>query len=356
MSLDLFVPGRLCLFGEHSDWAAGYRGANAEIPEGRTIITGTNQGLHARVAPHPDRLIVTSVLTDGAVVGPREVAMELDALRAEAEAGGFHSYTAGVALRMLSEYSVRGLVVENYRTDLPIRKGLSSSAAACVLTARAFNRLYDLKLTVQDEMECAYLGEIATPSRCGRMDQACAFGAGPILMGHDREHVTVERLRVDRPIHLVVVDLHAEKDTVEILRALHRCYPFATDATGRGVQRFLGPLNAGLVTRAVEALTAGDARRLGVLMSDAQRLFDAYCGPACPEQLTSPMLHRVLAYPALQPHIWGGKGVGSQGDGAAQLIARSETDRSEVLRLLETDLGLSGLVVDLRPTPLVSRH
>ena len=59
---------------------------------------------------------------------------------------------------MLSEYSVRGLVVENYRTDLPIRKGLSSSAAACVLTARAFNRLYDLKLTVQDEMECAYLG------------------------------------------------------------------------------------------------------------------------------------------------------------------------------------------------------
>ena len=27
----LFVPGRICLFGEHSDWAGGYRRINADI-------------------------------------------------------------------------------------------------------------------------------------------------------------------------------------------------------------------------------------------------------------------------------------------------------------------------------------
>ncbi len=36
--------------------------------------------------------------------------------------------------------------------------------------ARAFNHVYDLKLTVRGEMEFAYLGEIATPSKCGEED------------------------------------------------------------------------------------------------------------------------------------------------------------------------------------------
>jgi len=27
----LFVPGRICLFGEHSNWAGGYRRINADI-------------------------------------------------------------------------------------------------------------------------------------------------------------------------------------------------------------------------------------------------------------------------------------------------------------------------------------
>ena len=350
MPLDLFVPGRVCLFGEHSDWAAGYRKANAEIPEGRTIITGTNQGLYARVEPHPDRLIVTSALTDGTVVGPHEIPMDLEALRAEAEAGGFHSYTAGVAFRMLSQHRVGGLVVENYRTDLPVGKGLSSSAAVCVLTARAFNRLYDLRMTVRDEMECAYHGEIATPSRCGRMDQGCAFGAGPILMVHDGDDLTIDELRVGKPIHMAVVDLQAEKDTVEILTRLNRCYPVPRDAMERGVHQCLGPLNRDIVARAVEALAAGDARGLGLLMTEAQRIFDEHCGPVCPDQLTSPMLHHVLAHPPLQAHIWGGKGVGSQGDGTVQLIARSGTDRAEVMRMLGTDFGLTGLSLDLTPT------
>ena len=43
----LFVPGRVCLFGEHSDWAGGFRRFNDEIQPGCTLVVGTNQGLHA---------------------------------------------------------------------------------------------------------------------------------------------------------------------------------------------------------------------------------------------------------------------------------------------------------------------
>ena len=56
--------------------------------------------------------------------------------------------------------------------DLPIKSGLSSSAAICVLVARAFNEMYELQLNTMGEMNIAFYGEQRTPSRCGRLDQA----------------------------------------------------------------------------------------------------------------------------------------------------------------------------------------
>jgi hypothetical protein len=83
--------------------------------------------------------------------------------------------------------------------------------------------------------------------------------------------------------------------------------------------------------------------QLGKLLTEAQAFFDRYAAPACPEELTSPVLHRVLSYKAFEPHIWGGKGVGSQGDGTAQFICRSEADQKAVIQILERDLGMLGL-------------
>ncbi len=54
-SYDLFVPGRVCLFGEHSDWAGGHRRVNSAILPGQVIIAGTNQGAYARVKAVPGR-------------------------------------------------------------------------------------------------------------------------------------------------------------------------------------------------------------------------------------------------------------------------------------------------------------
>src|SRR5690606_41508023 len=65
---------------------------------------------------------------------------------------------------------------------------------------------------------------------------------------------------------------------------------------------------------------------------EAQENFDRYATPACPEELTAPVLHRTLSYEPLKRHILGGKGVGSQGDGTAQFITRSRTDQQAVMR------------------------
>ena len=45
--MKLFVPGRLCLFGEHTDWAGHYRTMNADIKPGAAIVTGIEQGIYA---------------------------------------------------------------------------------------------------------------------------------------------------------------------------------------------------------------------------------------------------------------------------------------------------------------------
>ncbi len=345
--MKIFVPGRICLFGEHSDWAGGYRRINADIEKGYTLLTGTNQGIYAEVEPHPTALVLSSTTPDGERHGPYEIPMEPKALLEEAQRGGFWSYIAGVAYQILTHYHVRGLVIDNYKTDLPVKKGLSSSAAICVLAARAFNRVYDLKMTVRGEMELAYQGEITTPSRCGRMDQGCAFGNRPILMTYDGDHLDVTELQVPSDMYFVIVDLRAQKDTMEILARLNRSYPFADNEVERGVQELLGPINKRVVHQAIEALQAGDAQRLGALMGEAQAFFDRYAAPACPEELTAPVLHRVLNYEPLKPHIWGGKGVGSQGDGTAQFIARSQADQQAVIEIIERDLEMPCLTLTL---------
>jgi len=338
-SFELFVPGRICIFGEHSDWAGGYRRTNSQIEKGHTLITGTNQGLFAIVKPHPSRFVFHTTLPDGGR-DSLSLPMRAEDLLVAAQKGGFFSYVAGVAYQIMTHYHVEGIEIDNYKTDLPLRKGLSSSAAVCVLVARAFNRLYQLRMTVRGEMDFAYRGEITTPSRCGRMDQGCAYGVKPILMTFDCDAIEVDELTVGADLYFVIADLSVGKDTVRILRDLNKAFPFAETGVHEEVQRYLGPVNRDIVQRAITAFKAGDARRIGALMSEAQNHFDAYLAPACPAELTAPVLHSVLKNPALQSLIYGGKGVGSQGDGSVQFIARDAGCQGELVEILNTKLHM----------------
>ncbi|MCC5638552.1 GHMP kinase [Nostoc sp. CHAB 5844] len=333
----IFVPGRLCLFGEHSDWAGEYRRINPEIEKGYTLIVGTNQGIYADVKPNSTELIIRTSLGDGKRYEPFRLPMESHTLKCVAKQGGFFSYAAGTAYQFLTHYGVEGLEVDNYLTDLPIQKGLSSSAAFCVLIARAFNRLYDLKMTIREEMEFAYQGERTTPSLCGRMDQACAYGNRPILMIFDGEQIDLKELKVSQDLFFVIVDLGGSKNTQEILRRLNECYPFATNSIQQNVQKYLGSISAKITQAAVEAIQLGDAQLLGTLMTKAQSEFDQHVVPACPSQLTANKLHLLLNHAPLKPYIFGGKGVGSQGDGTAQLLVKNQDSQTKAIEIIQRD-------------------
>lgn len=61
-SVELFVSGRLCLFGEHTDWAGEHKGRSDSIMEGRTIVVGTQEGLFATAWPLKEKVKLRSDL------------------------------------------------------------------------------------------------------------------------------------------------------------------------------------------------------------------------------------------------------------------------------------------------------
>src|SRR5574344_2294967 len=252
MATTLFVPGRLCLFGEHTDWAGKYRAMNAEIEPGLSIVTGIEQGIEAEV----EKSSIFEMYSDAPEI--KEVwqdfscRMSDNELKKVATSGSFFCYCAGVASYTLEWSKVGGVKSTIKKMTLPMKSGLSSSAAICVLVARAFNTVYGLNLNTMGEMNIAYVGELRTSSRCGRLDQACAFGVKPNLMTFDGDEIEVQSLNVKKTLHWVFADLCTAKDTIRILSDLNKPYPFAQNEKEQNLHRALGEWNHEIIERAVE--------------------------------------------------------------------------------------------------------
>lgn len=351
--IELFVPGRLCLIGEHSDWAGLHRVINSAIVPGQAIVTGIEQGIYAEVEKH-EKFIVQSDLE---MYHDASFSCEMDSekLKKEAGAGGFFSYVAGVASYVNECYNVGGLKITITRMDLPMKSGLSSSAAICVLVARAFNQMYRLKLNTMGEMNIAFIGEQRTPSRCGRLDQACAYGVRPVRMTFDGNEVSVKPLAFKSTLYWVVADLKAHKDTVQILSDLNKCFPFAQNEKERAVHEALGCDNQEYVERACEYLARGDNAALGNLMREFQQNFDEKVAPASYEQLKSPVLHSVFEDEQVKKLVYGCKGVGSQGDGTVQFLAKDEECQKKLIDYLNHERGMEAFSLTLRPQQAVTK-
>ena len=163
------------------------------------------------------------------------------------------------------------------------------------------------------------------------------------------------------------------QDTKKILADLNKAYPIAKNNTEEGVHMLLGPINEKIVNDALYILTNDAfytpnqpkfaapststkslhtephlvAQRLGALMRQSQHNFNALARPQCPSELTAPHLQRLLAYEPIQALIWGGKGIGSQGDGSAQLVCKGEAELAQVQQILERDLGVECMPLTL---------
>lgn len=351
--IKLFVPGRLCLFGEHTDWAGHYRTMNADILPGASIVTGIEQGIYAEVEKSSIFELYSDAPEISNVWNDFSCRMNETELKTVAKSGSFFCYCAGVASYMLEWYKVGGVRIRITKMTLPMKSGLSSSAAICVLVARAFNQLYKLNLNTLGEMNIAYLGELRTFSRCGRLDQACAFGVKPNLMTFDGDEIEVKTLNVKKTLYWVFADLCAEKDTIRILSDLNKSYPFATTEAEQNLHKALGEWNHEIVDRAIRYMAEGNVQALGQLMTEAEEQFDKYIAPMSPA-LWAPKLHEVLHDPNILPLVYGGKGVGSHGDGSVQFLARSAESQQKLIDYLNAQ-GMRAYALTLHPVHTVRK-
>ena len=343
-SIDLFVPGRLCIMGEHSDWAGKYRNVNNEIEKGYAIVTGIEEGIYAS-AKLSDRFIVKNQFNDNFF----ECDMNYNKLKKIAEKGEYWSYVAGVAACVKEQYNVSGIEITIKKVTIPEKKGLSSSAAICVLVARAFNQLYNLHLNIIGEMNLAYLGEITTPSRCGKLDQACAYGKKPILMIFDGDKIEVKNIKVKNDLYFVFADLMSKKDTIKILSDLNKSYPFKSNKIDENVHKGLGKNNKKIVEESIKYIENGDTESLGKMMIKAQENFDKNVSIASSE-LIAPVLHKVLNDEYIISLSYGRKGVGSQGDGTVQVLAKDQNSQQLIKKYFEKKLNMQAYNLTIEKT------
>ena len=104
--VELFVPGRLCIMGEHSDWAGRFRDINSDIEKGYAIVTGIEEGIYA-TATISDKLIVRNIVSKCEFVSE----MKYDTLKSIAEKGSYWSYIAGVAACIKEQFNIGGVEI-----------------------------------------------------------------------------------------------------------------------------------------------------------------------------------------------------------------------------------------------------
>lgn len=341
--INLFVPGRICLVGELSDWAIEYKNQNKDIIPGRSIATGIDKGIYATIKRY-------NCLKFHMGEYDFECEMEEDILEKEATSKSFYSYICGITLHMIRKYNVSGIFINIKYNTLPIKKGLSSSAAICVIIAKAFNEIYHLNLSDNELMQDAYYGEHLALSQCGRLDQIIVKGNTQLSkMVFYENCVSITPISVRNEINLVIADLKGNKDTRKILNALRSCYPFAKNKEQEAVHHMLGDENKVLVDRMYTAIESGDIEEIGKIFNESQALIDKAGIPIC-DEYKAPLLHEVINNSTIKKLSYGVRGIGSGGDGSVQIIARDRKSQLELVAYLNNELKMDAFKYDIKAT------
>ena len=369
--MEIFVPGRLCLLGEHTDWASGYRRheSNSCLSYGLCLVCATNEGLYARVTSlsTPTSQIIYKRLspTGDSVMDEMSWSWkDTDSLQTSATSGSFLAYVAGSILSFISYLQrehpdidltkLPGVEIINYKTTLPMKRGLSSSAAVCTMIVRSLALHLSIDLSLDEIMAISYEGERNTPSQCGMMDFCVAMGPNRVgLMIMNDSSCELKVISIAQPLYFVVANLNAGKDTVQILRDLNSAFPFPSTQQACLLHEYVS-CSQTLCWRATRAISVGNIAILASAMNDAQIAFDKSAMYICPEQLTSPKLHSVISFLLAQDSMELGalavKGVGSQGDGSVQVLCKDNASQQAILSVLQDKFSCDGFVLTLPPS------
>lgn len=342
----LSSPGRVCLYGEHMDWC-GYHVLAAAV-DMRTFLQGEKARNRAvQVFSYPPFTAYDSYdLDEIAVNSDSDLKYVAGVLKAFQKRRDLPYRLGGMKLRFLRATEVSLLPASEKNrslTDLPVKKGLSSSAAMCVAISAAIDiahrRGLDDQGRVKDYIskpealtfyaDMAYTGERKELNiNCGQMDQYASAYGRILHIDCTREPAIIHPLKPKVDLPLVIGDA-GPKDTQRVLAWLGERFEAREPAFIEGMNNII---------RIVEAAkdefekTKPDRYRIGELMNENQHYLSKYLKISgdCP---ISPSNLDKLLNASLEAGALGAKVSGSGGGGSMIALCQPE-DVSRVARAI----------------------
>lgn len=303
-------PGRICLLGEHCDWAGG-----------SSLTVPCSMGIEIRAEPAREGVLVRSEM-DGEFL---EAHFPLDAPIPT------HGPLRFVAAAM-AELKDAGISIHPAElwvaSDLPSGRGLSSSAAFSLGILDALARLSGHEIAALDLVEHAYNVEHRhLDIACGRLDPAACAAAQPLLLRWTADTERTIQMATTRvaplgTLHLIVGVMNAPRDTQKILSCLNRHHraPIG-DADGDAVREAIVEFGSA-AERGAHALRNGHIAALGQAMNDVQKVYESNLSLRF-EPLQAPRLTRVV-HDLRSRGALGAKFSGAGGDGSVVALFPDE--------------------------------
>jgi galactokinase len=319
------APGRVNLIGEHTDYNGGF-----------VLPIATPQKTAVAIAGRPDRL----VRVWSANISEGEGRAEFQ-LGSEARTGGWIDYVAGVTAALGAAGHRCGGFDACVESDLPLGGGLSSSASLEVAVLRSIRKLFCIALDSVGIAKIAHRAEtelVGAP--VGIMDQmAASLADADDALFLDTKTLAFERLPLPAGVGLIVIHSgvahrHAggeyrtrRAECDEAARRLGVAWLRDVDAEHLQQAALPPPLDRrarhvvtenARVLQARDALTAGDPRTLGTLMSAShESMRDDF-------EISTPEIDTLVTIAQGESGVFGARLTGGGFGGSIVALARAD--------------------------------
>jgi len=313
--------GRICLWGDHCDWAGT-----------QVIASSIDRVITTKATRREDDLVTIRAINS--IHGSDDSESFSLGEAGEIPLGNSSLKYVNAVVAALMEKIGGGItgVDLHIESNVPMRKGLSSSAAICVSTASALSDLFQLDLPRDEIVRIAYRAERGILKiACGMMDQTASIFEYPVFIDFN-DGFSYQRVDLKGELPIVIADVGGERDTKLILNTLNRFYLEEKDPL---IVKTLREEIPDIVARARDEM--GNKCRLevlGALMDANQECYDRGLRPFCESELGSPLLYRALET-AKKGGALGAKWTGAGGSGSIIALAEDLNSRDRLAVELE---------------------
>lgn len=321
MQVEATAPGKMILFGEHS---VVYRGPAVVLAIDRRARVYVSRRDDRKVYVDADNLGFSGYFEDDVY----------HAVRGKVWRGRNLAALNVAAKKTMDHLGVESGVNLKVRSMIPIAVGLGSSAAICVATVGAVERLFDADLSKEEISRLAFEGETIIHGKPSGVDNTVSTFGG--VLSYERDS-GIKHHKLDLSMPFIIGNTWKKRSTrkmVESVAALKERNPELMDSIIDAM--------GGIAGEGLDALLAKDIHRIGDLMNMNHGLLSAIG--------VSTMKLEALVYTARQNGALGAKLTGAGGGGCMIAVAEEEKmsavekairrRKSESYRVQLTDRGV----------------